>query len=390
MRDTVLEDACDLITDGTHHSPPNVAKGDFLYVTSKNVRPGRIDLSDISYVTADVHASIYARCPVLKGDVLYVKDGVNAGTAAVNSVSQPFSMLSSVALIRPKSGVLDARYLVHWLNSDEGYEKMIRTKSGSAITRLILREIRRCRIPHPPFAQQRRIADILDRAESLRAKRRAALAKLDTLTQAIFTDLFGDPVRNEKRYPIFRLGGVCDVRDGTHDSPNYISDGGYPLVTSKNLSRGVLDLSEVNYISEEDYLQINKRSQVSRGDIIMPMIGTIGSPVLVDHEPNYAIKNVALFKFRETSPSAIYVRQLLSNQYFDHIIGQKNRGGTQKFVSLGDLRAFPLPLPPHDRQHEFARRVAVVEQLKSSHRSSLAQLDALFASLQHRAFRGEL
>ena len=86
----VLEDVCDLITDGTHHSPPNLAEGDFLYVTSKNVRTGRIDLTDISYVTADVHASIYARCPVREGDVLYVKDGVNAGTAAVNTVAVPF------------------------------------------------------------------------------------------------------------------------------------------------------------------------------------------------------------------------------------------------------------------------------------------------------------
>ena len=245
-------------------------------------------------------------------------------------------------------------------------------------------------IPLPPLAVQRRIAEVLDRADSLRAKRRAALAQLDSLTQSLFLDLFGDPVANRKSFPVSRMGDVCDVRDGTHDSPKYVSEGGYPLVTSKNLSRGYMDLSDVNLISEADYVQINKRSKVDRGDIIMPMIGTIGSPVLVEDEPRFAIKNVALIKFTEASPSPILVRHLLSCSYFDHIVGQKNRGGTQKFVSLGDLRSFPLPLPPIPLQREFARRVTAVEALKTAQRASLAELDALFATLQQRAFRGEL
>jgi len=87
---------------------------------------------------------------------------------------------------------------------------------------------------------------------------------------------------------------------------------------------------------------------------------------------------------------AVFVRHLLSCHYFDHIVGQKNRGGTQKFVSLGDLRSFPLPLPLISLQREFARRVTAVEALKTAQRASLAELGALFATLQHRAFKGEL
>jgi type I restriction enzyme S subunit len=245
-------------------------------------------------------------------------------------------------------------------------------------------------IPLPPLMEQRRIAEVLDQAEALRAKRRSALAQLDSLAQSLFLDLFGDPVANRKGFPVSRMGDVCDVRDGTDDSPKYVSEGGYPLVTSKNLSGGFVDLSDVNLISEADYIQINKRSKVDRGDIIMPMIGTIGSPVLVEEEPRYAIKNVALIKFTAASPSPILVRHLLSCDYFDHIVSQKNRGGTQKFVSLGDLRSFPLPLPPITLQREFARRVTAVEALETAQRASLAELDALFATLQHRAFRGEL
>jgi type I restriction enzyme S subunit len=130
-----------------------------------------------------------------------------------------------------------------------------------------------------------------------------------------------------------------------------------------------VDLTTVNYISEADYYQLDKRSKVDRGDIILPMIGTIGSPALVDHHPRFAIMNVALIKFIEGSPSAVFVHHLLRGHYFDHIVGQKNRGGTQKFVSLGDLRTFPLPLPPRQAQHQFTRRVEAINRIRSSNRT---------------------
>ena len=296
-----------------------------------------------------------------------------------------------ISVLRGKEGKVFNRYLYHWFAS--GKIQALLRSFGQKTTNISNLNFDRClklQIPLSPLEEQKRIAEVLDKAEKLRAKRRAALAQLDTLTQSIFLEMFGDPVTNRKGFPIFRMGDVCDVRDGTHDSPKYVSEAGYPLVTSKNLSGGFVDLSDVNLISEGDYLQINKRSKVDQGDIIMPMIGTIGSPVLVVDEPRFAIKNVALIKFTAASPSQILVRQLLSGDYFDHIVGQKNRGGTQKFVSLGDLRSFPLPIPPIALQQEFAERVTAIEKLKAIQRASLAELETLFAALQHRAFQGEL
>lgn len=91
------------------------------------------------------------------------------------------------------------------------------------------------------------------------------------------------------------LGEICDVRDGTHDSPRYVKSG-YPLVTSKNLTNGVIDFANIQYISKVDYDKINERSKADIGDVLYAMIGTIGNPVLITKEPNFAIKNVALFK----------------------------------------------------------------------------------------------
>ena len=100
-----------------------------------------------------------------------------------------------------------------------------------------------------------------------------------------------------------RLGEVCDVRDGTHDSPKYFSKG-FPLMTSKNFSKGFEDFSDVKFISKSDFDEINKRSKVDVGDIVMPMIGTIGSPVIIRSKRPFAIKNVALIKSRARFSSA--------------------------------------------------------------------------------------
>jgi len=156
---------------------------------------------------------------------------------------------------------------------------------------------------------------------------------------------------------------VCDVRDGTHDSPQYYKSG-YPLVTSKNVTSGKIDVTGCSLICETDYKKINERSKVDMGDIIMPMIGTVGNPVIVDIEPNFAIKNVALIKFGLNSKVLnIYVRALLQSDYFDDAVLSKVRGGTQKFISLGDIRKLEILVPPLELQKQFA---AFVEQTDKS------------------------
>ncbi|MGF6932997.1 type I restriction enzyme S subunit [Paraburkholderia sp. UCT70] len=157
-----LSDVCTLITDGTHHSPTNTATGAFKYVTAKNIRPWGLDVDNITYVDEETHRGIYARCPVEYGDVLYIKDGVTTGIAALNTLREPFSMLSSVALLKPNADLLHAAYLKHWLNSPIAFRSMTAGMTGTAIKRLVLKQIRVSELPVAPFAEQKRIADKLD------------------------------------------------------------------------------------------------------------------------------------------------------------------------------------------------------------------------------------
>lgn len=161
-----------------------------------------------------------------------------------------------------------------------------------------------------------------------------------------------------------KLEEICDVRDGTHESPKYVKNG-YPLITSKNLTNGYIDLSEVNFISKEDFDNINKRSKVDKGDILMPMIGTVGNPVIVDVEVNFAIKNVALIKFNNKKLVLnSYIKFLFDSPYFDYITSNVNRGGTQKFIALKDIRAIVIPLPPLETQKKIVEILEKAEELK--------------------------
>ena len=138
---------------------------------------------------------------------------------------------------------------------------------------------------------------------------------------------------------------ISDVRDGTHDSPKYVKKG-VKFVTSKNIVKGRLDFSDISYISEDDANEVNKRSKVDKKDILMSMIGTIGNAVLIDFEPDFCIKNVALIKpFRERI-NGNFLIQLLASAIYQNYILRKLEGGIQKFISLSVLRDLDVILPP--------------------------------------------
>jgi len=164
-------------------------------------------------------------------------------------------------------------------------------------------------------------------------------------------------------------------------------DTGYPLVTSKNVTGGKIDLTDCSFICEADFKKINERSKVDIGDIIMPMIGTVGKPIIVDIEPVFAIKNVALIKFRINSKVLnIYIRALLQSDYFDDAVLGKVRGGTQKFISLGDIRKLSVLVPPMELQEQFATFVEQTDKLKSEIKESLEKLETLKKSLMQKYF----
>jgi len=141
-----------------------------------------------------------------------------------------------------------------------------------------------------------------------------------------------------EHWEIVKIKYIVDVKDGTHDSPNYVEEEIYPLITSKDLRSGDIDFSDCKYISEEDYRNIRKRSNADFGDIIMPMIGTVGNPVLINTQIPFAIKNVALFKTSNCITHSKLLLYQLDSELVKTQFDLSSRGGVQNFVSLDTLR----------------------------------------------------
>lgn len=152
----------DVLVDGTHHSPESYPEGDYLYVTAKNIKEHGFDFSNISYISSKDHEEIYSRCSVKKDDVLYIKDGATAGIAMVNDLEEEFSLLSSVALIRPRKNILISRYLKHHLNASVFKDEMLNRLSGGAMTRFTIDGISRFNVFIPPIKEQQDIVEYID------------------------------------------------------------------------------------------------------------------------------------------------------------------------------------------------------------------------------------
>lgn len=148
---------CLKVTDGTHHSPDNFPTGEYKYITAKNIKSNGIVLDDITYVTAEVHKEIFARCNPEFGDILYIKDGATSGIATVNTLHEEFSMLSSVALLKPSIGI-DNWYMCYAMQSPYFYNTTRGDMKGVGITRITLNMLTSQLIPIPPQNEQRLIS----------------------------------------------------------------------------------------------------------------------------------------------------------------------------------------------------------------------------------------
>ena len=169
-----------------------------------------------------------------------------------------------------------------------------------------------------------------------------------------------------------KLEDISDVRDGTHDSPAYQSEG-HPFVTSKNVKNGFINYDDVQYISDEDFEEINKRSKVDVNDILMGMIGTIGNLALIRTEPDFAIKNVALIKDTK-QVSYLYLYHYLQSKNIEKQLFSGMDGGTQKFFALKKIRELNIFVPPENEQLQIGGFLEKLANLITLHQRKCDEL----------------
>lgn len=185
-----------------------------------------------------------------------------------------------------------------------------------------------------------------------------------------------------------KLNEITDVRDGTHDSPKYVQEG-HPFITSKNVSNGFIDYNDIQYVTDEDYDAINKRSKVDVHDILMGMIGTIGNLALIRKEPDFAIKNVALIKYTGDIDYQ-YLYQALQADCVTRQLSTGMDGGTQKFVSLKKIRELDIPFPKEYEQQKIGVYFSKLDNLITLHQRKLEKIKKFKKGVMQKLFSQEV
>ena len=366
----------------------------FRYIDLSSVDQDTKTISDAREVPCG-DAPSRARQLVAAGDVLVstVRPNLN-GVTRVPSELGGATASTGFCVLRPEAKEIDGSYLFHWVKSSDFVGDMVRKATGASYPAVSDRIIFESLIPLPPLEEQRRIAAILDQTETLRTQRRAALAQLDSLTQSIFLDMFGDPVTNPKGFEIKPLAGVTKFENGDR-SANYpsgddIKQSGVLFLSTKNIVASKLDLSKSQFITREKFASLS-RGKALAGDLIITLRGTLGSCCIFDCEQETAFINAQMMIIRPTdNVLSQYLHALLTSDdakaHFDYI----GRGAAVPQLTAAQLAELKVLLPPLPLQQTFATRIQAIESLKATHRAALAELDALFASLQQRAFAGKL
>ena len=290
--------------------------------------------------------------------IAIVKDG--SGIGRVTFMPAYSSVIGTLQYILPKKGY-NIKYIAYCLQSLD----LANYKQGAAIPHIYYRDYGEYIVKvEENEEEQQRVVDLLDaefdKIDLLKTNAEHQLQAAKDLFQSALKEM----LTPQEGWKEKKLSELYDVRDGTHDSPKYVEEG-YPLVTSKNLRNGGIDMTTVKYIKKSDYDKINERSKVDVGDVLFAMIGTIGNPSLVEVEPNYAIKNMALFKVPACQNSKFLKYILSSNEIINRMKGQAS-GSNQPFVSLGYLRNFIIQIPSLSEQERIAARLdAISEKVKA-------------------------
>ena len=324
-------------------------------------------------------------------------------TSFVHSLTEEMTFGGFIMAIRSK---IDPKYLFYFLRLQFLNGKFMGNSTQTTnIANINSATLGETETPIPPLEEQKRIVVRIDslfaKLDEAKEKVQEVVDGFETRKAAILHQAFSGKLTEKWRakhgvaansWTAKKFSEVLDVRDGTHDSPSYY-DSGFPLVTSKNLKDGQITDKDIKYISKEDYDKINERSKVDIGDVLFAMIGTIGNPVVVQNEPMFAIKNMALFKnIGKINP--YFVKYYLESKTVIDKMWKEAKGSTQKFVPLGYLRTFSIDVPTESEQTELIRILddlfAKECRVKEAAEAAIDQIDTMKKAILARAFRGEL
>ena len=350
-----LKDCCHSISDGDHLPPPKSDSG-VPFVTIANIdATNHIDFGNTMFVPYEYYNNLNDIRKAKFNDILYSVVG-SFGKPVLIKENKPFAFQRHIAILRPNNGIVDSRFLYYVMLSRDFYMQADTVAIGAAQRTISLTALRNMEVELPSMEIQHRIANILSRYDSLIENYQKQIKLLEEAAQRLYKEWFVDlrfPGHENTKivdglpegWEKMKLCEFTGITDGTHDSPKQVEIG-LPLVTGRCIVDGSIDFSQAYNISEEDVININKRSAVEDGDILLSNIGTIGKVCRISKSGNYAVKNMIIFKPHDAIHSCFLHRFLTDNNTQMDFL-QQAAGTSQKFVSLSFIRN-TLILRPSD------------------------------------------
>ena len=313
------------------------------------------------------------------------------GNASIHYCESPFSVSTDCLVVFAKDETICfPKFVFYYLFGninllEEGFK-------GAGLKHISKGFINDLEIPLPPLPIQKRIAEILDAADALKRKDQELLKKYDELAQAIFIDMFGDPVKNEKGWEVKKLKEISiKITDGTHYSPPN-QPSGIPYITAKHLKQDLIDFyCNPTYISQKDHEEIFSRCTPVRGDILYIKDGaTTGIAAVNEYDFEFSmLSSLALIKPRKDSLNSYFLSCYLNNENVKkELIRSYMAGAAIKRFTLDKINKFDIMLPPIELQNSFETRWIKIRQSILAVKNSKS--NNLFQTLIQKAFKGEL
>ena len=377
-----LGDICTRITDGSHNPPQGISHSEYLMLSSKNIYDDEITLDDPRFLSAENYETENKRTQISTGDILLTIVGTVGRAAVVPNSIKNICLQRSVAVIKPKSDLVDSRFLMYQLQSMR--TQLEQEARGVAQKGIYLKQVENLQIKVPSLDEQLRVVKKLDKVSKLIALRKEQLTKLDQLVKSRFIELFGDPVYNNNGLPTKKLCelGSLDRGRSQHRPRNdpKLLNGPYPLIQTGEVASAGLYITEYKNTYSELGLQQSKMWKA--GTLCITIAANIAQTAILTFDACFPDSVVGFVP--NDAVSAIYMHYWFG--FFQKILEEQAPQVAQKNINLKILSDLDVMVPKKEHQEQFAAFVEQTDKSKLAIQQSLDKLELLKKSLMQRYF----
>lgn len=353
------------------------------YITSKNIKSGKIDFENVKYIDSDDYKKISKNRPILVDDILISMIGTLGEIAVVRKLDGIFYG-QNMFLVRLDKDKIYQRYFINYFKSDTVKRQLINKQNKSTQSYLKAEHIERLKIPVPEIEEQKKIALKLDKIQKIIDIRKKQVEQLDELIKSQFVEMFEN--KNFDEEELIKLCRFIDYRGKTPTK----CDNGIPLITAKNIKNNSFSFEPREYFLPELYESHMTRGIPKVGDVLFTTEAPLGNVCRIPEiEGKFAVGQRIITMQVYNKIIEVYLEQVLQSETFQSKMWKKSSGSTVKGIKSRLLEKITIPVPPIELQNKFAKFVNQVDKQKFEIQKSLEEIQKLQESLMNKYFGEE-